>query len=96
MAVDASAATFWASKYDVVGPVSFTADLGKTARANELEVAWAFPPKSFAVHVSPDGSSFVEVYSTDSNVLSTSVVPLMAGARFIKVIMSEARCCASV
>ena len=44
MAVDASAATFWVSKYnDVGGPVSFIADLGEDVHTHELEIDLGVP-----------------------------------------------------
>ena len=75
MAVDASASTFWASKCnDVGGPVSSIADLGEDVHTHELEIDWAFPPKSFAVQVSLDGERFDGVFSTDSNAVPASFV----------------------
>lgn len=94
MAVDGSSATFWASKYDAAEPVSFIADLGEVVYARELDIAWVFPPKTFRVRVSADGHAFADVYSTESNVVATSSVPLLVDTRFIEVVMVEARGCA--
>ena len=94
MAVDGSATTFWASKYDdVTAPVRFVADLGEAVYARDLEIVWTFPPKTFTVRVSSDGNEFADVFSTESNVVLVSSVPLLVRTRYIEVVMSEACGC---
>merc|ERR1719203_1206798 len=89
-AVDENDASFWASKFDEAGAVTLSIGLADQA-LSEATIAWEFPAKAFSVSVSADGEHYSNVYSTDSNVLSTTTVPL-GGARgtSLKITMTEA------
>jgi len=90
-AVDGSSSTFWASALNPSGPVTITADLGAEKRLSEVSVDWEFPAKAFTVSVSTDGVKWSEVYSTDSNILSTSSISLGAmPAAKVRLVMREA------
>jgi len=91
MAVDGSSSTFWASALNPSGPVTITADLGAEKQLSEVSVDWEFPAKAFTVSVSTDGVKWSEVYSTDSNILSTSSISLGAmPATKVRLVMREA------
>merc|ERR1712110_1110957 len=89
-AVDENEASFWASKFDEAGAVTLSIGLADQA-LSEATIAWEFPAKAFSVSVSADGEHYSNVYSTDSNVLSTTTVAL-GGARgtSLKITMTEA------
>ena len=63
-----------ASALDPAGPVTVTVDLGGHKHLRDLEIAWEFPAKSFSVGVTSDGVKWSEVFATDSNVLSLSLI----------------------
>jgi len=91
MAVDGSSSTFWASGMDPTGPVMVTVDLGHQRKLSSVDLQWEFPAKSFAISVSTDGVKWSEVYATDSNVLSSSSVPLgSVSASRLRVAMHKA------
>merc|ERR1719336_57162 len=87
-AVDNEEATFWASEFDPKAPVVITLDLGGSKRIQELMVDWAFPAKAFSVSVS-DGGATQQVFSTSSNVLLASRIPLGRVVNTITVEMTE-------
>jgi hypothetical protein len=91
MAVDASAATFWASKFDdVKEPVDFVIDVGEVQRLHSVELSWEFPARAFSVSLSKDGEHFSEAFATDANVLKTTRINLgSAPARKLRITMSE-------
>ena len=60
-----------------------------------LEIDWEFPPKAFAVGVSTDGVKWAEVFSTDSNVLTTTSLSLSTSAKQVQITMHEVRPLAS-
>ena len=92
MAVDGDAATYWASEANgAAGPVTFTVDMGEVMRIQDVEIAWEFPPKAFAVALSADGASFSGAYSTNTNVVAVARVPVRAAARAVRITMSEER-----
>jgi len=89
-AVDADDATFWASKPGQAGPVSLTVHLGEVRDISLMKIAWEFPAKSFAVSVSTDGKQWSEVFSTTTNVLKNSHIPLsLATASSVRVEMRQ-------
>jgi hypothetical protein len=91
MAVDGSSSTFWASALDAEGPVTIIADLGGKRHLSMATLEWEFPAKAFTVSVSTDGSKWIEVYATDSNVLRSTSIPLgFAPAAMVRVVMHEA------
>lgn len=91
MAVDGSSSTFWASALDPDGPVTMTIDLGSARKLSAAEVLWEFPAKAFTISVSTDGIKWSEVYATDSNVLTSTSVPLGSiTASKVRVVMHEA------
>merc|ERR1719148_113873 len=75
-AVDSDDAAFWASKPGLAGPVILTVSLGEVRDISLMKIAWEFPAKSFAVSVSTDGKQWSEVFSTTTNVLKNSNIPL--------------------
>lgn len=88
-AVDSNEASFWASKFDESGAVTLTINLGSQA-LSEASIAWEFPAKAFSIAVSADGEHYTSVYSTDSNVLRTTTVPLGGVvAASLKITMSQ-------
>ena len=91
MAVDDSAATFWASKFDdTKDPVEYVIDLGDTQRLHSVELSWEFPARSFSVSLSTDGEHFSEAFATDANVLRTTRVPLgSSSAQKLRIAMYE-------
>ena len=76
MAVDGKDATYWASKFDVMEPVSFTIDLGGRKKLESASISWEFPAKSFAILTTEDGEHWTEAFSTNNNVLKTTHVAL--------------------
>lgn len=75
-AIDGSGATYWASQSNAEGPVVFTVDLGQPTSVERVEISWAYPAKCFSVAVSLDGSIWESVFSTTSNVLAKSYIPV--------------------
>ena len=100
MAVDSSGSSYWASKFDdIKGPVVFTVDIGAAQRLQSIEIAWEFPAKAFSVSTSIDGKQFIDAFSTDVNILSTTRAPLQITAKVVRISMREVRaivhiCCA--
>jgi hypothetical protein len=87
-AVDSDAATYWASKFDEDSPTTFTLDLGEQRSASSLKISWAFPPMSFSVETSADGSSWVEVFATTVNMDKITLIPLgLSAVSGVRVIM---------
>merc|ERR1719221_1992324 len=76
MAVDGRDASYWASKFDVSEPVTFTIDLGGPKKLQSASISWQFPAKSFAILTTEDGEHWTEMFSTDSNALKTTRVAL--------------------
>jgi len=90
MAVDDSAATFWASKFDSSEPVEYVIDFGEVHKLASVELSWEFPAKAFTVSLSADGEHFTEAFATDANVLKYSKVSLgSAPARKLRIAMHE-------
>ena len=87
-AVDSEGATFWASEFDVKGPVSFTLDLGTSKRVQDLEIVWAYPAKAFTVSVS-DGGAVQQVFSTTSNILPATRLELSKSVKAVTIEMTE-------
>ena len=76
---------------DPDGPVTMTIDLGHARKLSAAEVLWEFPAKAFTISVSTDGIKWSEVYATDSNVLTSTSVPLGSlTASKVRVVMHEA------
>jgi len=76
---------------DPDGPVTMTIDLGSARKLSAAEVLWEFPAKAFTISVSTDGIKWSEVYATDSNVLTSTSVPLGSiTASKVRVVMHEA------
>ena len=75
MAVDGRS-TYWASRLAPSSPEEFSVDFGFSARVQAAEIEWEYPAKSFSVQISEDGTRWVEVYSTDINMLSTTRIRL--------------------
>jgi len=88
-AVDARAATYWASKLGD-GVAELSVDFGALVKVQAAQITWAFPAKAFAIFLSEDGASFTEAFATDINVLNTTRTPLgYRFARKAKVVMSQ-------
>jgi hypothetical protein len=82
-----------ASALDSSEPVSITVDLGGERSLRSASILWEFPAKSFTVSVSTDGVKWSEVFATDSNVLSSTTIPLGAvAATKARVVMHEVLC----
>jgi hypothetical protein len=92
MAVDDSAATFWASKFDdTKDPVEYVIDFGEVQKLHSVELSWEFPARAFSVSLSTDGDHFTEAFATDANVLKSSQVMLgSTPARKMRIVMYEA------
>lgn len=91
MAIDGSDSTFWASALDPSTPVTFMVDLGSAQKLLASEISWEYPAKAFTISLSTDGVKWADVYSTDSNILSSTAVPLNGQvASKIKITMNEA------
>jgi len=89
MAVDGRA-TYWASKLDPELPVEFSVSFGTVSEIQLAEIDWEYPPKSFAILVSEDGSRWEEVYTTDVNTMQKTQVTLgRRQAKNVKVVMRE-------
>eukprot|EP00971_Amphidinium_carterae_P095311 1885393-Amphidinium_carterae.1 len=67
-----------------------TVDLGAAHALTDISIRWEFPAKSFSVAVSLDGSSWIVVFATDANVVSTTSTSLAAmSAAKLRVSMYE-------
>jgi len=87
-AVDFDDLSFWASKPDEAGPVEFTIDLGEERNVNLLKITWEYPPQAFSVSSSADGQHWVQAFTTDVNMESTTRIPLkLTLASKVKVVM---------
>merc|ERR1719221_2274676 len=90
MAVDGRDASYWASKFDVSEPVTFTIDLGGPKKLQSASISWEFPAKSFDILTTEDGEHWVEAFSTNNNVLKTTRVALPSQyATKVRFIMHE-------
>ena len=90
LAVDGLAATFWVSKLDEPEPVSLTINLETPVPVVEVALDFEFVPSSFAVQVSRDGASWVEVFATEANILDKVHVPVEVGQAYgLKVVMTK-------
>ena len=82
--------TCQASALDPAAPVTVTVDLGGQKKLRSADILWEFPAKSFALSVTTDGVKWSEVFATDSNVLSTTSIPLGAvPASKVRIVMHE-------
>merc|ERR1712110_555542 len=89
MAVDGRS-TYWASRLAPTSPEELSVDFGFSSRVQAAEIEWEYPAKSFSIQVSEDGARWVEVYSTDINMLNTTRIRLgHILARKAKVVMAE-------
>lgn len=89
MAVDGRS-TYWASRLAPSSPEELSVDFGFSSRVQAAEIEWEYPAKSFSIQVSEDGARWVEVYSTDINMLNTTRIRLgHILARKAKVVMAE-------
>ena len=89
MACDGESSSYWASKFDVAGPVSFTVDVGSLEEVAEVQLDFEFAPRSFALYLSTDGQQWLEVFSTDANVLKKVKLPV--GGQLASVVKLELR-----
>ena len=81
-----------ASALDPAEPVTITVDLGGRHKLETIDIAWEFPAKSFTVSVTSDDVKWMEVFATDSNVLTTTTIPLgSVYATKARVVMHEVR-----
>merc|ERR1719384_3026372 len=86
-AVD-SAATYWASKFDEDSPIVFSLDFGEQSSASSLKIVWAYPPMSFSVETSADGSTWAEVFATTVNMEKITRIPLgLSAVSGVRVVM---------
>merc|ERR1711920_632045 len=83
------AATFWASSFGEVGPVSLTIDLGEARRVDLMKIAWEFPALSYSVFAMSEGNHWTEAFATSGNVVKTSRIPLGLTTSKIRVDMKE-------
>ena len=90
LAVDGLAATFWVSKLDEPEPASLTINLETPVPVVEVALDFEFTPSSFAVQVSRDGASWVEVFATEANILDKVHIPVEVGQAYgLKVVMTK-------
>ena len=90
LAVDGLTATFWVSKLDEPEPASLTINLETPVPVVEVALDFEFVPSSFAVQVSRDGASWVEVFATEANILDKVHVPVEVGQAYgLKVVMTK-------
>eukprot|EP00440_Ansanella_granifera_P035210 gb/GFBE01038189.1/.p1 GENE.gb/GFBE01038189.1/~~gb/GFBE01038189.1/.p1 ORF type:complete len:399 (+),score=82.93 gb/GFBE01038189.1/:1-1197(+) len=90
-ACDGEPSTYWASKLGADGPVTLTLDLGKAELVERVALGFEFVPQSFSVLISADGGRWLEVFSTDTNVLREVAVPVGGQqASAVKLEMREA------
>lgn len=88
-AVDADDATFWASSFGEVGPVSLTIDFGEARRVDFMKIAWEFPALSYSVFAMTEGNHWTEAFAMSGNVVKTSRIPLGLTASKIRVDMKD-------
>jgi len=74
-AVDSDDATFWASRFGEVGPVSLTIDLGEARWVDLMKIDWEFPASSYAVAIFSE-NQWTEVFAMSGNVVKASRIPL--------------------
>ena len=90
LAVDGLAATFWASRLDEPEPVSLTINLETPVPVVQVALEFEFVPSSFAVQISRDGASWVEVFATEANIVDKVHVPVEVGQAYgLKVVMTK-------
>ena len=90
LAVDGLAATFWASRLDEPEPVSLTVNLETPVPVVQVALEFEFVPSSFAVQISRDGASWVEVFATEANIVDKVHVPVEVGQAYgLKVVMTK-------
>ena len=90
LAVDGLAATFWVSRLDEPEPVSLTVNLETPVPVVQVALEFEFVPSSFAVQISRDGASWVEVFATEANVVDKVHVPVEVGQAYgLKVVMTK-------
>ena len=90
LAVDGLTATFWVSKLDEPEPASLTINLETSVPVVEVALEFEFVPSSFAVQVSRDGATWVEVFATEANILDKVHVPVEVGQAYgLKVVMTK-------
>jgi len=90
MAVDGKDGTYWASKFDISEPVTFTIDFGGRKKLQSASISWEFPAKSFDILTTEDGEHWVEAFSTNNNALKTTRVALpFQYATKVRLIMHE-------
>merc|ERR1719282_2000927 len=87
-AVDSDDATFWASSFGELGPVSLTIDLGEARHVDLLKVGWEFPASSYAVAVFSE-NQWTEVFAMSGNVVKSSRIPLGLTASKVRLDMKE-------
>ena len=88
-AVDTDDATFWASSFGEVGPVSFTIDFGEARRVDFMKIAWKFPALSYSVFAMSGGNHWTEAFAMSGNVVKTSRIPLGLTTSKIRVDMKD-------
>ena len=76
LAVDALDSSFWVSKLDEISPITSTVELDEPARVLEVGLNFEFVPSAFSLQTSSGAGKWTDVYSTDTNVLKTTTVPL--------------------
>merc|ERR1719150_1208467 len=74
-AVDSDDATFWASRFGEVGPVSLTIDLGEARWVDLMKIDWEFPASSYIVAIFSE-NQWTEVFAMSGNVVQASRIPL--------------------
>ena len=90
LAVDGLAATFWASRLDEPEPVSLTVNLETPVPVVQVALEFEFVPSSFAVQISRDGASWVEVFATEANIIDKVHVPVESEQAYgLKVVMTK-------
>ena len=76
LAEDGLGSSFWVSKLDEVSPVTLTVELDEPAPVLEVGLNFEFVPSAFSLQTSSGAGKWTDVYSTDTNVLKTTTVPL--------------------
>ena len=61
---------------DGVSPVTLTVELDEPAPVLEVGLNFEFVPSAFSLQTSSGAGKWIDVYSTDTNVLKTTTVPL--------------------
>jgi len=88
-AVDTDDATFWASSFGEVGPVSFNIDLGEARRVDLMKIAWEIPALTYSVFAMSEGNHWTEAFAMSGNVVKTSRIPLGLTTSKIRVDMKD-------